>query len=111
MLQLSPSFQFSFKDFSRKLKTRWTGPFTVAYVFPYRTIELSQADGPNFKVPDMSKVDKNKAKRTKPGTGMERVQEIEAKEAHDASNDDFDMPGWQSQGQSLAKHVWRTING
>ncbi|GJW05209.1 hypothetical protein Tco_1564065, partial [Tanacetum coccineum] len=27
-----------------------TGPFTVAQVFPYGTIELSQADGPNFKV-------------------------------------------------------------
>nr|GEZ39823.1 hypothetical protein [Tanacetum cinerariifolium] len=35
--------------FSGKLKTRWTGPFTVAYVFPYETIELSQAYGPNFK--------------------------------------------------------------
>nr|GEV90179.1 reverse transcriptase domain-containing protein [Tanacetum cinerariifolium] len=35
--------------FSEKLKTRWTGPFTVAHVFPYGTIELSQADGPNFK--------------------------------------------------------------
>nr|GEU96560.1 reverse transcriptase domain-containing protein [Tanacetum cinerariifolium] len=33
-----------------KLKTRWTGPFIVAYVFPYGTIELSEADGPNFKV-------------------------------------------------------------
>nr|GEW02500.1 reverse transcriptase domain-containing protein [Tanacetum cinerariifolium] len=33
-----------------KLKTRLTGPFTVAHVFPYGTIELSQADGPNFKV-------------------------------------------------------------
>nr|GEU61714.1 hypothetical protein [Tanacetum cinerariifolium] len=30
-----------------------------------------------FKVTDMSKVDKNEAKRPKPGTGMERVQEIE----------------------------------
>ncbi|GKE52584.1 reverse transcriptase domain-containing protein, partial [Tanacetum coccineum] len=36
--------------FSCKLKTRWTGPFTVAQVFPYATIELSQTDGPNFKV-------------------------------------------------------------
>ncbi|GKD03811.1 hypothetical protein Tco_1178785, partial [Tanacetum coccineum] len=36
--------------FSGKLKSRWTGPFTVAQVFPYGTIELSQADGPNFKV-------------------------------------------------------------
>nr|GFB95044.1 reverse transcriptase domain-containing protein [Tanacetum cinerariifolium] len=33
-----------------KLKTRWTGPFTVTQVFPYGTIELSQTNGPNFKV-------------------------------------------------------------
>nr|GEU40672.1 reverse transcriptase domain-containing protein [Tanacetum cinerariifolium] len=33
-----------------KLKTRWSGPFTIAKVFPYGTIELSQANGPNFKV-------------------------------------------------------------
>nr|GEV99640.1 reverse transcriptase domain-containing protein [Tanacetum cinerariifolium] len=33
-----------------KLKTRWTGPFTVTQVFPYGTIELSQIDGLNFKV-------------------------------------------------------------
>ncbi|GJT81990.1 reverse transcriptase domain-containing protein, partial [Tanacetum coccineum] len=33
-----------------KLKTRWLGPFTVTQVFPYGTIELSQPDGPNFKV-------------------------------------------------------------
>nr|GEU31380.1 reverse transcriptase domain-containing protein [Tanacetum cinerariifolium] len=36
--------------FSGKLKTRWTGPFTVTLVFSYGTIELSQTDGPNFKV-------------------------------------------------------------
>ncbi|GJQ94702.1 reverse transcriptase domain-containing protein [Tanacetum coccineum] len=35
--------------FSGKLKTHWTGPFTVAQVFPYGTIELSQTNGPNFK--------------------------------------------------------------
>ncbi|GKB22719.1 reverse transcriptase domain-containing protein [Tanacetum coccineum] len=35
---------------SRKLKTRWSGPFTITKVFPYGTIELSQPDGPNFKV-------------------------------------------------------------
>nr|GEW55813.1 reverse transcriptase domain-containing protein [Tanacetum cinerariifolium] len=33
-----------------KLKTCWSGPFTIAKVFPYGTVELSQADGPNFKV-------------------------------------------------------------
>nr|GEX41015.1 reverse transcriptase domain-containing protein [Tanacetum cinerariifolium] len=35
-----------------KLKTRWSGPFTIAKVFPYGTVELSQANGPNFKVND-----------------------------------------------------------
>ncbi|GJU72426.1 reverse transcriptase domain-containing protein [Tanacetum coccineum] len=38
------------KIFSGKLKTRWTGPFTVTQVFPYGTVELSQTDEPNFKV-------------------------------------------------------------
>nr|GEV25196.1 reverse transcriptase domain-containing protein [Tanacetum cinerariifolium] len=36
--------------FSGKLKTHWSGPFTITKVFPYETIELSQPDGPNFKV-------------------------------------------------------------
>ncbi|GKE72742.1 reverse transcriptase domain-containing protein [Tanacetum coccineum] len=43
-------FNSRLKIFSGKLKTRWTGPFTVAQVFPYGTIELSQTNGPNFKV-------------------------------------------------------------
>ncbi|GJU76969.1 reverse transcriptase domain-containing protein [Tanacetum coccineum] len=43
-------FNSRLKIFSDKLKTHWTGPFTVAQVFPYGTIELSQTDGPNFKV-------------------------------------------------------------
>nr|GFB31601.1 reverse transcriptase domain-containing protein [Tanacetum cinerariifolium] len=42
-------FNSRLKIFLGKLKTCWTRPFTVAYVFPYGTIELSQADGPNFK--------------------------------------------------------------
>nr|GEV89002.1 reverse transcriptase domain-containing protein [Tanacetum cinerariifolium] len=36
--------------FSSKLKTRWSGPFTITQVFPYGTVELSHTDGPNFKV-------------------------------------------------------------
>nr|GEU43327.1 reverse transcriptase domain-containing protein [Tanacetum cinerariifolium] len=36
--------------FSRKLKTRLSGPFTITKVFPYGTVELSQPEGPNFKV-------------------------------------------------------------
>nr|GEX19675.1 hypothetical protein [Tanacetum cinerariifolium] len=38
------------KIFSGKLKTHWSGPFTITKVFPYGTLELSQANGPNFKV-------------------------------------------------------------
>nr|GEY50254.1 reverse transcriptase domain-containing protein [Tanacetum cinerariifolium] len=34
----------------RKLKTRWSGPFTITQVFPYGTVKLSQIDGLNFKV-------------------------------------------------------------
>ncbi|GJR31707.1 reverse transcriptase domain-containing protein [Tanacetum coccineum] len=43
-------FNSRLKIFSGKLKTRWTRPFTVSQVFPYGTVELSQTDGPNFKV-------------------------------------------------------------
>nr|GEW95739.1 reverse transcriptase domain-containing protein [Tanacetum cinerariifolium] len=43
-------FNSRLKIFLGKLKTRWTGPFTIAKVFPYGTVELSQTDGPNFKV-------------------------------------------------------------
>nr|GEV41765.1 reverse transcriptase domain-containing protein [Tanacetum cinerariifolium] len=38
------------EDFSGKLKTHWSGPFTITHVFPYGTIELSQTDRLNFKV-------------------------------------------------------------
>ncbi|GKF33482.1 hypothetical protein Tco_0106682, partial [Tanacetum coccineum] len=38
------------KIFSGKLKSRWNGPFTITQVFPYGTVKLSQANGPNFKV-------------------------------------------------------------
>nr|GEX95897.1 reverse transcriptase domain-containing protein [Tanacetum cinerariifolium] len=43
-------FNLRLKIFLGKLKTRWSGPFTIAKVFPYGTIELSQANRPNFKV-------------------------------------------------------------
>ncbi|GJR31758.1 reverse transcriptase domain-containing protein [Tanacetum coccineum] len=42
-------FNSRLKIFSGKLKTRWSGPFTVTQVFPYGTVELSQNSGPNFK--------------------------------------------------------------
>nr|GEZ96526.1 hypothetical protein [Tanacetum cinerariifolium] len=43
-------FNYRLKIFSGNLKTRWSGPFTITHVFPYGTVELSQIDGPNFKV-------------------------------------------------------------
>ncbi|GJT90840.1 reverse transcriptase domain-containing protein [Tanacetum coccineum] len=43
-------FNSRLKIFSDKLKSRWSGPFMVAEVFPYGTAELSQLDGSNFKV-------------------------------------------------------------
>nr|GEX42225.1 reverse transcriptase domain-containing protein [Tanacetum cinerariifolium] len=43
-------FNSRLKIFSEKLKTRWSGPFTITQVFLYGTIELSQPNGPNFKV-------------------------------------------------------------
>ncbi|GJX33945.1 reverse transcriptase domain-containing protein [Tanacetum coccineum] len=36
--------------FSGKLKSRWSGPFTITEVYPYGTAKLSHADGSNFKV-------------------------------------------------------------
>nr|GEV59742.1 reverse transcriptase domain-containing protein [Tanacetum cinerariifolium] len=43
-------FNSRLKIFSGKLKSRWSGPFTISQVYPYGTVELSQPDGPNFKV-------------------------------------------------------------
>nr|GFA13252.1 DNA-directed DNA polymerase [Tanacetum cinerariifolium] len=43
-------FNSRLKIFSGKLKTRWSGPFTIVKVFPYGTVELSRANRPNFKV-------------------------------------------------------------
>nr|GEX37559.1 reverse transcriptase domain-containing protein [Tanacetum cinerariifolium] len=43
-------FNSRLKIFSGKLKSRWSGPFTISHVFPHGTVELSQPDGPNFKV-------------------------------------------------------------
>nr|GEV45348.1 reverse transcriptase domain-containing protein [Tanacetum cinerariifolium] len=43
-------FNSRLKIFFGKLKTHWSGPFTITRVFPYGTIELSQPNGLNFKV-------------------------------------------------------------
>nr|GEX29556.1 reverse transcriptase domain-containing protein [Tanacetum cinerariifolium] len=43
-------FNSRLKIFFDKLKSRWSGPFTISHVYPYGIVELSQSDGPNFKV-------------------------------------------------------------
>nr|GEV73408.1 reverse transcriptase domain-containing protein [Tanacetum cinerariifolium] len=43
-------FNSCLKIFSGKLKSSWSGLFTISQVYPYGTVELSQPDGPNFKV-------------------------------------------------------------
>nr|GEV19579.1 DNA-directed DNA polymerase [Tanacetum cinerariifolium] len=42
-------FNSRLKIFSGKVKTHWSGPFSITQVFPYGTVELSQPNGPNFK--------------------------------------------------------------
>nr|GEX30828.1 reverse transcriptase domain-containing protein [Tanacetum cinerariifolium] len=43
-------FNSRLKIFFDKLKSCWSGPFTISYVYPYGTVELAQPNGPNFKV-------------------------------------------------------------
>nr|GFA28912.1 reverse transcriptase domain-containing protein [Tanacetum cinerariifolium] len=43
-------FNSRLEIFSGKLKTRWSGPFTITQVFPYGIVELSETNGLNFKV-------------------------------------------------------------
>nr|GEZ72955.1 reverse transcriptase domain-containing protein [Tanacetum cinerariifolium] len=43
-------FNSKLKIFSRKLKSRWSGPFTISKIYPYRTAKLTHSDGSNFKV-------------------------------------------------------------
>nr|GFC36770.1 reverse transcriptase domain-containing protein [Tanacetum cinerariifolium] len=38
------------KIFSGKLKSRWSGPFTISEINPYETAKLIHPDGCNFKV-------------------------------------------------------------
>ncbi|GKC93739.1 reverse transcriptase domain-containing protein, partial [Tanacetum coccineum] len=42
-------FNSRLKIFSGKLKSCWSGPFTIAHVFPYGTVELSQNSKLSFK--------------------------------------------------------------
>nr|GEZ79332.1 reverse transcriptase domain-containing protein [Tanacetum cinerariifolium] len=41
---------YRLKIFSGKLKSRWSGPFTISEIYAYRTTKLVYPDGCNFKV-------------------------------------------------------------
>nr|GFB30744.1 reverse transcriptase domain-containing protein [Tanacetum cinerariifolium] len=43
-------FNSRLKIFSGKLKSRWSGPFTISKIYPYGTAKLVHPDGCNFKV-------------------------------------------------------------
>nr|GEW55086.1 reverse transcriptase domain-containing protein [Tanacetum cinerariifolium] len=43
-------FNSRLKIFSGKLKSRWSGPFTISKIYPYGTAKLTHSDGFNFKV-------------------------------------------------------------
>nr|GFB80100.1 reverse transcriptase domain-containing protein [Tanacetum cinerariifolium] len=43
-------FNSRLKIFSGKLKSRWSGPFTIFEIYPYSTAKLINPDGSNFKV-------------------------------------------------------------
>nr|GEZ69935.1 reverse transcriptase domain-containing protein [Tanacetum cinerariifolium] len=43
-------FNSRLKIFSGKLKSRWSGPFIIDEVYPYKTAKLVHSDGSNFKV-------------------------------------------------------------
>nr|GEW05546.1 hypothetical protein [Tanacetum cinerariifolium] len=43
-------FNSRIKIFLGKLKSRWSGPFTISEVYPYGTAKLTHSDGSNFKV-------------------------------------------------------------
>nr|GEU42173.1 hypothetical protein [Tanacetum cinerariifolium] len=41
---------YRLKIFSGKLKSRWSGLFTISEIYPYGTAKLTHSDGSNFKV-------------------------------------------------------------
>nr|GFB39357.1 Pro-Pol polyprotein [Tanacetum cinerariifolium] len=43
-------FNSRLKIFSGKLKSRWSGPFTISEIYPYGTAKLIHPDGCNFEV-------------------------------------------------------------
>nr|GEV21549.1 DNA-directed DNA polymerase [Tanacetum cinerariifolium] len=54
-------FNSHLKIFFGKLKTHWSGPFTITRVFPYGTNELSQPNGLNFKKQEEKQLEEEQA--------------------------------------------------
>ncbi|GJR47800.1 reverse transcriptase domain-containing protein [Tanacetum coccineum] len=73
-------FNSRLKIFSGKLKTRWSGPFTIAQVFPYGTVELSQPDGPNFKGREKRQEMREESQRRSERTERSREEREEKEE-------------------------------
>nr|GEZ24528.1 reverse transcriptase domain-containing protein [Tanacetum cinerariifolium] len=49
-------FNSRLKIFSGKLKSRWSGPFTIAEIYPYGTAKLIHPDGCNFNLNELSEL-------------------------------------------------------
>nr|GEX73545.1 reverse transcriptase domain-containing protein [Tanacetum cinerariifolium] len=47
---IESSYVTRLKIFLGKLKSRWSGPFTISEIYPYETAKLIHPDGCNFKV-------------------------------------------------------------
>nr|GEW62346.1 DNA-directed DNA polymerase [Tanacetum cinerariifolium] len=68
-------FKSRLKIFFGKLKTCWSGPFTITRVFPYGIIEFSQPNGLNFKVRILLKPLKNQSKSGNIGHEIESLHQ------------------------------------
>nr|GEW48562.1 reverse transcriptase domain-containing protein [Tanacetum cinerariifolium] len=66
-------FNSRLKIFSGKLKTRWSGPFTIIEVYPYGTAKLSHTDGLNFK--ELDGCDRSELGLVLDGQGLGSVSE------------------------------------
>ncbi|GKD66534.1 hypothetical protein Tco_1308642 [Tanacetum coccineum] len=88
-------FNSRLKIFSGKLKSRWSGPFTIVQVFPYGTVELSQNSGPNFKVNGHRMVSTNRGKRYLTKDRKTQLQKM--------TKPDTEWKSCEGQSQSKAK--------
>ncbi|GJR16039.1 hypothetical protein Tco_0798691 [Tanacetum coccineum] len=56
-------FNSRLKIFSEKLKSRWSGPFTITEVYPYGTAKLTHCDGSNFQKSNCHRIESSFATR------------------------------------------------